>query len=32
LKLNGIQKGNGYLEAEQIVQKPFDFATKTIIL
>lgn len=28
LKLNGIQKGNGYLEAEQIVQKPFDFATK----
>lgn len=28
LKLNGIQKGNGYLEGKQIVQKPFDFSAK----
>lgn len=28
LKLNGIQKGNGYLEGEQIIQKPFDFSSK----
>lgn len=28
LKLKGIQKGNGYLEGEQIIQKPFDFSAK----
>lgn len=28
LKLKGIQKGKGYLEGEQIIQKPFDFSAK----
>ena len=28
LKLKGIQKGKGYLDGEEIIQKPFDFSSK----